>query len=203
MPTMTTPLIDSGNLKIVIDVQLPESLMTMDKKLERKLKGATKKIALEGKSFWKAEAGRKLKSSRKAYQDGIDFQVVDDDSFYLTLDGFLPFSVENGNKGFDMKPGFLKNALPWPPKKRKFPRAVAATLAPKSAITKYRIIPLNVNRYVNMTSPKVFRMVTDQSPSSSWIHPGWKGVKLVDTVINELTTSIVPKHLSKILDEAL
>lgn len=113
----------------------------------------------------------------------------------------LPYSIDQGNSAFDMKPGLLKNALPWPGKKRKFPRAVAATLAPKSAITRYKVIPLNVNRYVNMQKPTVFRTVTDQSPSGSWRHPGWQGMKISDTVIDELDKVIIPKHIKAMLGD--
>src|SRR5688572_1918031 len=102
---MTAILLPSPHTsQIVIDVELPVDLLNLDKKIQRKLPGALRRIALEGKSFWKAEAGRRLKSSRKAYQDSIDYQMVDNVSFYYVLEGFLPYSVEYGNKGFDMKP---------------------------------------------------------------------------------------------------
>ena len=194
-------LLSSGqNVTVAIDVHFPEALLDFDKRIKKKLPGTMRRIAMEGKSFWKSEAGRKLKSTRKAYQDAIDFKVVDEISLYLALEGFLAYSVDQGNKGFDMKPGFLKNALPWPPKRRRIPRALAETFAPKS-ITRYRIIPLNVSRFVNMQKPKVFRTVHDQSPAGSWIHPGWKGMKISESVVTELNTKIIPKHMKKLLEE--
>ncbi len=196
----TTVLNSPQNMQVNIDVRFPETLLDFDKRLKKKLPGMMRRIAMEGKSFWKSEAGRKLKSSRKVYQDAIDMQVVDELSFYLTLEGFLAYSIDTGNKGFDMKPGLLKNAMPWPPKRRRFPRALAATFAPK-AITRYKIIPLNVNHYVNMQKPKVFRTVHDQSPSNSWIHPGWKGMKISESVVEELDKVIIPKHVNKLLGE--
>lgn len=188
--------------QIHIDVTFPEKLLDYDKRLTKKLPGTMRRIALEGKSFWKSEAGRKLRSSRRAYQDAINMQVVDELSFYLTLDGFLAFSVDVGGAGFDMKPGLLKNAMSWPPKNRKIPRAVADSLPNKSqGITRYKIIPLNVNHYVNMQKPTVFRMVHDKSPSGSWRHPGWKGMKISESVITELDKRIIPAHMKKLLGE--
>jgi len=192
-------LASAQNVQVVIDIRFPDALLEYEKRIRKKIPSMVRRIATEGKSFWKSEAGRRLKSSRLAYQKAIDFRVVDDLSFYLVLEGFLPYSVEYGRKGFDMKPGLLKNAKPWPPK-RKFPRALAATLAPKS-ITKYRIIPLNVNHYINMQKPKVFRTVHDASPQNSWIHPGWKGVNISETVIEELDKTIIPKHVKKLLGD--
>jgi hypothetical protein len=172
-------------------------------KLVKRLPGALRRIANEAKSFWKSEAGRKLRSSRKAYQDAIDFKIVDELTVYFTLEGFLPYSIEVGNKGFDMKPGFLKNAIPGSTK-RKFPRAVAANLRDKSPITRYRIIPLNPNHYVNMQKPKVFRTVHDQSPGDSWQHPGWQqGVNIASSVVDELHKNIIPKHIKPLLKETL
>lgn len=194
----TSVLTSPQNLQINIDVSFPEALLDYDKKLKKKLPGTMRRIAMEGKSFWKSEAGRKLKSSRKAYQDAIDMQVVDELSFYLTLEGFLAYSIDYGGKGFDMKPGLLKNALP---KKRKFPRALAATFAPKVALTRYRIVPLNVNNHINLQKPKVFRTVHDQSPANSWIHPGWKGMKISEAVVEELDKKIIPRHINKLLGE--
>lgn len=181
---------------IVISVELPESLLDYEKKVTSKLKGTIRRIALESKSFWKAEAGRKLKSSRNVYVKAINFQIVDSLSFYLDLNDPLAVAVEAGAKGFDLKPGYLKNAKK---KKRKFPRALAAELPNKSLATQYRIIPLNVSRFVNMQKPKVFRTVTNLSKASSWMHPGWTGVNIASTVVDELNNTIVPKHLNILL----
>ncbi|NJL53726.1 hypothetical protein HC928_00375 [bacterium] len=110
--------------------------------------------------------------------------------------------VEFGGKSFDMKPGFLANAqTSMKSPKRKIPRALAASMGQGIGATRFRIIPLNVNRYINMNKPKVFRTVTDKSPPSSWIHPGLKGVRIMDTVVKELETKIIPKHMKTLLGD--
>lgn len=197
----------TGPINVHIDVKLPDELLNLDKKMLKRVPAMTRRIALEAKSFWKSEAGRRLRSSRKVYQNAIEHHMIDDTSFYLTLSGYIPYSVEMGGQGFDMKPGFLRNAKPWPPPgKKRFPRAKAETFAPKS-ITQYRIIPLNVNRYVNMNhatlnqKPTKFRTVHDQSPAGSWKHPGFKGARIADEVAKELDTRIIPKHVAKLFGE--
>ena len=196
---MTTLLVQPQHT-VAIDVTFPESLLDYDKKLKKKLPGMMRRIAMEGKSFWKSEAGRKLKSGRKAYQAGIDFKVVDDLSFYLTLTGFLPVSIDRGGSSFDMKPGLMRTALPWPPKRRRIPKEWIPK-NPPGTITRYKIVPLNPNHYINMQKPKVFRTVHDLSPGDSWKHSGWKGMKISDAVVKELDTKIIPKHVKKTLEE--
>ncbi|NBU69841.1 MAG: hypothetical protein EBS53_00025 [Bacteroidetes bacterium] len=197
---------------MAITVELPLKLLDAPKNLRKKLPATLRRIAMEGKSFWKAEAGRRLKSSRQKYQEAISVQLVDDMSFFLALTGPFAYGIEEGRPAFDMKPGLMRNALPWPPKKRKFPRAIAATLRPKSPITQYRIVPLNVHGYVNLTKPRVFRTIHDQTtialsgPNAgkpAWQHPGNVGIKLADEVVRELTDNIIPKHMSKLLTEVL
>ncbi len=188
------------NVQVHIDVRFPEALLDFDKKLKKKLPGTMRRIAMEGKSFWKSQAGRKLKSSRKAYQDAIDMQMVDELSFYLTLEGFLAYSVDYGGKSFDMKPGLMKNALPWPPKRRRIPKDWIPK-SPPGTINRYRVVPLNPSHFINMQKPKAFRTVHDQSPVGSWKHPGWKGMKISESVVEELDKKIIPKHIAKLLGD--
>lgn len=188
---------------VSVKVTVPEDLIDLlTTRVQRKLPGAVRRIAFEAKSFWKSEAGRRLKSARREYQDAIEVEIkAGEASASLLLTGsMLAYMVETGSPGFDMKPGLLKNAKPVDHLKKRYPRAKADTFAPKS-ITRYRVIPLNVNRYVNMTKPTVFRTVHDQSPPSSWMHPGFKGAKLADEVVRELDTRIIPKHMGKLISE--
>lgn len=192
-----------NDVTVSIDVQLPDSLLQAYERFHTKLPKLTRKIALAGKSFWKNLATKKLKASRNAYVRGIDMTIVDASSFYLVLDDPLAVAVEAGSPSFDMKPGLLRNATIGPPKRRKIPRALAAALPPKSSITRYRIVPLNPGHVINLTKPKVFRIVSDKSPASSWIHPGWKGINLAQAVVAELTNNILPKEIAEFLKETL
>jgi hypothetical protein len=183
--------------RVSIRVDLSTRLKTLATNLGKELDKVAGAIAKEGKSFWKSEAGRKLKSSRTPYIDGLDVKV-NQKSATILLSGFIPYMVEVGVPQFDMKPGFLAKAKPIG--KRKIPRDKAASITPtKTPATMYRIIPLNVNRQVNR-KPTLFRTVTDKSPPGSWNFPGMKGKNLREEVINELNDVIIPKHMKKLLD---
>jgi len=194
---MTAIPVPSTGISVAVYIEIPEPLLNLPKRVQRKWPSTMRRIGIEGRSFWRSEAGRRLKSSRLAYQKALNFHIVDNNAAYITLSGFLAVSVENGRKGFDMKPGFLAK----PGGKRKFPRALAASLPKRGAATRYRIIPLNVNRYINMKKPKVFRTVTDKSPAGSWWHPGFNGIRIVDTVIQELNDNIIPRNVEKLFRE--
>lgn len=189
--------VNRPTLQVSINVDVSSKLKNFGSELKKRLPGTIRRIALEGKSFWKSEAGRKLKSSRKVYQNSIKMDMTGNTSFSLRLEGFLACSVEVGNpKKFDMKPGFLRNPST---KKRKFPATLRDQLRQKAPYTMYRIIPLNVNRYISMQKPTVFRTVHDQSPKNSWMHPGWKGVNISKAVVAELKKNIIPKHIKEMM----
>lgn len=162
--------------QVVLNIEFPEALLDMDRRLKKKIPGMMRRIAMEGKTFWKTLAGQKLKSSRNVYVKAIDLQLVDDASFYLKLEGFLPYVVDQGGSAYDMKPGLLKG-------------------------NKYRVIPLNPRRYINMTKPTAFATVSVNSKPDSWMHPGFKGKKLSDEVSNELDRTIIPKNVEKLFKD--
>lgn len=173
----------SKSPQVVISIQFPDSLRDYGKDLRAKLPGMMRKIARDGKNFWKSEAGRKLKSSRNMYQAAIQMQVVDDTSLYISLEGFLPFAIDQGMSGFNMKAGLLKGATKISPK-----------------VGRYRVIPLNVNRYINMTVPKVFATVSEHG-KAKWQHPAFKAMKISDAVVEELDRVIIPRHVKETLGE--
>lgn len=162
--------------QVNINVEFPEGLRDFEKRFNLKIPSMMRRVANEGKSFWKTLAGQKLKSSRMAYVKGIDIEKTDNNTMQLSLSGYVAYHVEVGRDAFDMKPGFLKNG-------------------------RYKVVPLNVNRYINMQKPTVFRTVSVNSPAASWQHPGWKGMKLADEVVRELQDTIVPRNIEKMFKE--
>ena len=171
-------------LNMNIDIKT-EDLVDLElfptKKLKAKLQSALNRIGRDGKNFWKSEAGRRLKSSRLAYQNSIEWSADIHDRVSIGLtsgtdrENKLANAVETGFAKFDMKPGLL-------------------------AGRDYRVIPLNVNRNIVFRNPKVFRVVSTKSPSNSWIHPGFDGVDIADTVVDQLNEVIIPKRIGDLLD---
>jgi hypothetical protein len=167
------------SVQVSLKMKIPDSLLQFEKRLQKKIPGMMYRVAVAGKSFWKTLAGQKLKSSRTRYQKAIDMETKDT-VFTLKLEGFLPVVVERGGTGFNLQPGFLKNK-------------------------QFRVIPLNINRYVNMTKPSMYRTVsvntTTTTTGKNWQHPGWKNpANLIDEVLKELDQTIIPKELKKALE---
>jgi len=151
------------------------------KKLKDKLQSTLNRIGRDGKNFWKSEAGRRLKTSRKAYQASIEWSADLQEGISLGLSGgtdsenFLANAVEAGAPAFDMKPGLLGGK-------------------------DYVRVPLNIQRNIVFSNPKVFRTLTTTSPAQSWIHPGWKGMNIADAVVEELNENIIPRRIGELLE---
>jgi hypothetical protein len=151
-----------------LEVKLPKDLLDSEV-WKQKLAAEIPAIAGEARDFWISEAGRRLRTSRREYQDAIVLEGIAGDSFTLTLSGgYLPWAVELGAPGFDMKPAFAG-----------------------------RIIPLNVDRQIVFTNP-TFRYCSPDS--KGWKHPGFEGMHIRETVIEEITEVLIPKYVQKIIE---
>lgn len=189
---------------ININIVLPVGINTLKSKVTRKLPGLIRRIALEGKSFWKSLAGARLKSSREKYQRSIKFDVTSNLTATLALTDRFALAIEFGSPGFDMRPGFMAGAKPWAGKKKKFPASIRSLLRAKSPITMYRIIPLNTSRYINMSKPTKFRTIHDQTGNDKWQHPGIKNpANLIDEVMDELANNIIPRQVDQFMKDNL
>ena len=163
--------------RVTLYVQFPKELLELEKRVTKKVPKMLKAVTKDAKDFWKTLAGQKLKSSRNAYIKGINVGTDSKLEATLTLTGFLPNAVELGYKGYDMKPGLLAGRTS-------------------------RVIPLNVNRYIDMKKPKVFATVSTGSHPDSWIHPGWKRpANLAEQVLKEMDTNIIPAKLKELFED--
>lgn len=58
-----------------------------------------------------------------------------------------------------------------------------------------KVIPLNLSRQAVFSSPDAYR----QGNGAEWDHPGFPGVRILDTVMHELEQNIIPEHITKAL----
>jgi hypothetical protein len=157
----------ASSMEISLDVKVPKDLLSVDAWRAAIVK-YTPDIANEARDFWMTAAGQRLKTSRREYQDAIILEYVNDDTFKLSLLGStLASMVELGTSSFDMKPGFSG-----------------------------KIIPLNVDRQVVFTQPKIFR----RGSSDGWIHPGFEAANIHEDVIEEIAENIIPKYAQMIVE---
>lgn len=126
-------------------------------------------------------AEEKLYSTKEKYINALN---VEDGTVSLDTSEFVVNMVENGIESFDQKPGLLNS--------------------PKTKIGKdgkrYMSVPLNKFRHgkynwrdqktgrfkTSATSGDVeFRIVSDNSPPDSWIHPGHTGFQFMNKTLDE------------------
>ena len=155
---------------------------------DRKLPGKMYKIARQAKSFWRSEAGRRLKTSREAYQRSLHMEKTEYGySVQVGVNGsksenWLAKSVEEGNEGYDMKPGFMANA-------------------PKSP-TGAALVVVNEKRRINKKG-SVIRSVGASSKSGSWMYPKTEGIHLKEEVVKHIEEELAPKYIDELLKEII
>lgn len=162
---------------------LPDFIGFSDE-FEKQFQSQFKKIGNEAKEFWKSEAGRRLTRARDSYQASIVSTVDSNGIIHIRLGGkggnatkkdrWLSNAIESGTPAYDLKPGFLKGGL------------------------KSRVIPLDT-KYEG----RIYRTVKATGHENKWIHPGFKGLHLVDYVITEVNNNIIPKYINIAYNKAL
>lgn len=197
----------ASDLNVEVTIDLPSGFLSTEE-FENALPKALKTAAKLALTYWESEAGKRLKSSRRDYQKALSMAQVSNTEVHIILGGTnmvgkkntYVVAVELGGPKFDMKPGFMASPHT---NKKKIPRAVADVLhkwpwaKPKN---KWLVIPLNTERQVVFTNPKIFRTVHDNLPTQAYQHPGWKGARIHEDVVKELDEHIIPEVLGPILE---
>lgn len=161
------PVIDPSEMELNLDVHIPDDFLSL-KGFDSALQAAMRDMANEARDFWVTQAGQRLKSTRSEYQQAVSVDTVGDTGFSLKLSGgFLPYALELGMPAYDMN------------------------------VKRGQIVPLNVDRQVVFSNPKVYRTGTGEP----WKHPGFEGLHLADAVAEELTNVIIPKYIQKVIEE--
>ena len=167
----------SLNLDELVDLELFPT-----KKLQAKLQSAMNRIGRDTKNFWKSEAGRRLKTSRKDYMAAIEWESDLTKGVVIGLTGgtprenYLANAVESGAPKRDMKPGFLEGK-----------------------VKGYARIPINDAGFIHGRATEV-RTVSVKSPANSWHHPEIEARNLVDAVVDELHNTIIPNRIGDLLE---
>lgn len=142
------------------------------------LRKINEEIATRALDFWTTLAGQNLAKTRRYYIESLKMEPAGGTSYRVHLGELGPrpsFAaiLEVGSGPYNLKPGFLKNA--------KTDRNGA----------RYRIIP--IGKDPDSFSNPSFRIVRPGDPG--WDHPGFKGWKFQDLVVEEVTDRIVDEVL--------
>ena len=160
-----------------LQVIVPKNFLNTAK-LEAGKESAMRAVMADAESFWRSEASRRLNSSRDQYLAGIETQLTSKANVVLYLRGSFALQIEDGFKGFDMKPGFLNSDK-----------------AKTGKNGKYFIVPIE-------PGSSEFRTVT-AAQSGKWIHPGWEGAKILPDLKKMIKEDLIPKHIGKLIKDSL
>ena len=162
------------DIGLKLEVDIPDDFLSTEE-FSRRLPEAMLEIARRGVDFWRSEAGRRLRSSRDKYMDALYVDYGGGD-IAIRLGSGLPedklvLALEMGAPMYDMKPGLL-------------------------AQRGRRVIPLSPGG-----GATIYRTVSDDSPSELFIHPGWPGLFLHETVMEELENNIIPEVIQELVED--
>lgn len=177
-----------------IAVTIPPGFLDLSQ-LDDRLEDALFDIAIAGRNFWESEAGRRLNSSREKYVDAITFSQTTG-SVSLRLNSRFANMIETGASSFSLRPGYLKS-----PKikqgTKKIPKYVAdRRFVPTDKNIRWMVIPIT-----DKTGNVTFRTFREDHPPTKWMHPGFKGYRILDAVEEELIDEIIPDVIDKLIDE--
>lgn len=156
---------------IVIDIEIDVSGLDFNEgQFLAGLARAMSAMGTSARDFWYSEAGRRLNTSRVEYQKAITLDSTDKNSFTLSLTG----------------DSFIPSAVE------------GGTPAYNMHIAEGMIAPLNVARhpFFATTGGGTYRT----GNGVPWKHPGFPGVFLLDTVIEELDSRILMEHLGSLIE---
>lgn len=160
-----------GEMDIDIDVHVPEGLLNSER-FDELMASYVPEMAAKARDFWMTEAGQRLRTSKKDYQDGIQLTNTDKGGFVLTLSGALAVAVEEGAPGFDMNPGLQgKN------------------------------VPLNLDREVVDVRPPWYSNPTFRKGGNFKNHPGWSGKNIIADVQDYIENELIPEYTQKVIEE--
>jgi hypothetical protein len=148
----------------------------------------TNDIAQEFASQLGKNAEQKLHSTKDTYISAI---TIENGEVVLDTSQFLVAMVEDGVPSFDMKPGLLAS-----PKVKVSKNGQRYLVVPLSTFKngKYNWRDRESGQFKAGTSGvkgTEFRVVSDSSPSNSWIHPGHPGFHFIDETLEDFDNGMM------------
>lgn len=173
------------SIKIKINVDLNSKMEAIEEACEKGLNDLTMAAFKE----WQDEAGRRLHTTRRMYQDALSYSMVDKKHGEIKLQpgktklAWLILALENGLQSYDMKPGFMEShsAYHWSPlhktlankKKKAEDDFIGKSLYGKGMDPPFVDVPFRL-KSKEQNEPDYYRRV--HSRSTGWIHPGFKPI---------------------------
>jgi hypothetical protein len=165
---------------ISIRVKVEVNFKGMEDRIRAAAGRGLRKVATAAHGEWQTEAGRRLSSTRRRYQDALKLTQIDDEHATIHLEAsdkstnWLVNALEYGAESFDMKPSRLKGhaARHWSGYHRTLPGMKKKLGQPFAQEPPFVDIPIREKGSPKEGKPSKFRRM--HSGSSGWIHPGFK-----------------------------
>lgn len=173
-------------IQIDIKVQSNIDFDKLEKSIGSAVEKGTRQIVQQAYEEWQNIAGRKLKTTRRRYQDALSFTMTGDNSGEISLQAkdkntqWLVSALEGGAEAFSIRDRVLAKAKThWPrpmsPAQRK---AMFAYLAEKGRLgerpTPFTDVPFRTSGAKQQGTPNAYRRISKNTPSEKWKHPGFR-----------------------------
>lgn len=169
-------------IKLKTDVDLEKKAKDIADAAEKGLRQLTQQAYEE----WQNVAARRLKTTRRRYQDALSFSMQGRDTGVITLQAkdertnWLVTALENGVESFSIREAVLAKAQKhWPRQMSdKQRRAMFAYLAKVGRLGKppvpFTDVPFRTSGSKEQGKPNAYRRISPNTDPAAWSHPGFK-----------------------------
>lgn len=170
------------NIKINVDFD------KIKDNLAKAAREGLEQLTVQAYEEWQAEAGRKLKSTRRRYQDSLHYTIKSDTESEIVLfsrdkkTNWLVTAIERGVKDYSIRDAVLKKAKThtdrkMSPTQRK---AMFAYLHKVGRLglppTPFTDVPFRTKGSFEQGDPSTYRRISKNTKPGTWQHPGFKPV---------------------------
>jgi hypothetical protein len=171
-----------------INIKIEVDLAALGQKLQKAIGEALKQLTVQAYEEWQNEAGKKLKTTRRRYQDALHYTVKSDTESEIVLyakdkkTNWIVTALERGVGSYSIRDAALKKAKlqtnrTMSDKQR---RAMFAYLAKVGRLglppTPFVDIPFRSKGSLEQGDPNAWRRISKNTKTGSWKHPGFKPV---------------------------
>jgi hypothetical protein len=173
-------------IQIKVKIRTEVDLEAKAKEIEKAAEKGIRQLTQQAFEEWQSVAARRLRTTRRRYQDSLSFTMTGPMTGEITLSAkdkntnWLINAIENGVEEFSIRDAVLAKAKKhWPREMSdKQRRAMFAYLAKVGRLGKppvpFTDVAFRTGGAKEQGKPNAFRRISPNTPSDAWAHPGFK-----------------------------
>lgn len=176
---------------IQLKIKIRAEGVDLEKKAKHIMEAAEKglrQLTQQTYEEWQSVAARKLKTTRRRYQDSLSFTMQESNLGVITLQSkdkntnWLITAIETGTEPYSIRDAVLKRAKKhWPRKMSPAQRkAMFAYLKEQGRLglppVPFTDIPFRTTGAKQQAKPNAYRRISPNTPNDKWKHPGFKPI---------------------------